>query len=94
MSTLYCTSRLFPTDYFLDLYRHNVTIIRSPTPFCRFTARPYPPLLILPMILGSIRSFVRILYLSENASQLVPQSITDDVSQFSGHVDSLESAAE
>lgn len=53
-----------------------------PTPFCRFIPRAYPPLLILPMILGSIRSFsVRRQYLSENASQranFVP--LIDDVS--------------
>ena len=65
----------------LDLYRHNVPIIRSPTQFCRFILRTYPPLLILPMILGSIRSFLYedCIYLRMQASApIVP--LIDDVS--------------
>lgn len=59
--------------------------MRSPALFYRFITRTYPLLLILPMILGSIRSFfvTSLYYLSENASHLVP--LIDDVALIPSH---------
>lgn len=81
----YCTTRLFPAYTFGTLPPQCNTIMRSLALFYRFTTRTYPLLLILPMILGSIRSFfvTSLYYLSENASHLVP--LIDDVALIPSH---------
>jgi len=81
-TTLYCTVHLdyFPTYTFGSLSLH-CNYYQILDPFCRFIPRAYPPLLILPMILGSIRSFLyeHSIYLRIPAIQLC-SPINDDVS--------------